>query len=232
MLFLWHGNDWKQIAHKIIKSYWKQQAWLKLLGLQIGKLLLLLLLLSRFSRVRLCVTPEMVVQQAPPSLGFSRKAAHIPKSAPGKEMNRLQKFCTPFLGHILQHLHQMCVRRAIKKEETHRVESWGMGEIDTGVHPERTSQPNPRMYYTARSSPLHHDFLLLWIVNCYVFSLLAFLNFFFHSFSLNGERRMLGGKPKAPVLFWQIYQENLVLTGPSQTICWGCIFSKQPEGMK
>ena len=34
-------------------------------------LLLLLLLLSRFSRVQLCVTPEMAAHQAPPSLGFS-----------------------------------------------------------------------------------------------------------------------------------------------------------------
>ena len=32
---------------------------------------LLLLLLSRFSRVRLCATPEMVAHQAPLSLGFS-----------------------------------------------------------------------------------------------------------------------------------------------------------------
>ena len=37
------------------------------------KLLLLLLLLSRFSRVRLCATPEMAPHQAPPSLGFSRQ---------------------------------------------------------------------------------------------------------------------------------------------------------------
>ena len=34
---------------------------------------LLLLLLSRFSRVRLCVTPYMAAHQAPPSLGFSRQ---------------------------------------------------------------------------------------------------------------------------------------------------------------
>ena len=33
----------------------------------------LLLLLSRFSRVRLCATPEMAALQAPPSLGFSRQ---------------------------------------------------------------------------------------------------------------------------------------------------------------
>ena len=32
-----------------------------------------LLLLSHFSRVRLCVTPQTVTHQAPPSLGFSRQ---------------------------------------------------------------------------------------------------------------------------------------------------------------
>ena len=36
-------------------------------------LLLLLLLLSRFSRVRLCATPYTAAHQAPPSLGFSRQ---------------------------------------------------------------------------------------------------------------------------------------------------------------
>ena len=35
--------------------------------------LLLLLLLSRFSRVQLCATPETAAYQAPPSLGFSRQ---------------------------------------------------------------------------------------------------------------------------------------------------------------
>ena len=33
-------------------------------------MLLLLLLLSRFSRVLLCANPEMEAHQAPPSLGF------------------------------------------------------------------------------------------------------------------------------------------------------------------
>ena len=40
---------------------------------QFFKKSLLLLLLSRFSRVWLCVTPEMAAHQAPPSLGFSRQ---------------------------------------------------------------------------------------------------------------------------------------------------------------
>ena len=35
--------------------------------------MLLLLLLSRFSRVQLCATPQTAAHQAPPSLGFSRQ---------------------------------------------------------------------------------------------------------------------------------------------------------------
>ena len=35
--------------------------------------LLLLLLLSRFSSVQLCATPQTAAQQAPPSVGFSRQ---------------------------------------------------------------------------------------------------------------------------------------------------------------
>ena len=35
--------------------------------------MLLLLLLSRFSRVLLCATPQTAAHQAPPSLGFSRQ---------------------------------------------------------------------------------------------------------------------------------------------------------------
>ena len=43
-------------------------------GTALGSLCtLLLLLLSRFSRVRLCATPETSAHQAPPSLGFSRQ---------------------------------------------------------------------------------------------------------------------------------------------------------------
>ena len=38
-----------------------------------GAILSLLLLLSRFSRVRLCVTPQTAAHQAPPSPGFSRQ---------------------------------------------------------------------------------------------------------------------------------------------------------------
>ena len=38
-----------------------------------GSLLLLLLLLSRFSRVQLCATPQTAAHQAPLSLGLARQ---------------------------------------------------------------------------------------------------------------------------------------------------------------
>ena len=49
--------------------------------------LLLLLLLSRFSHVRLCATPEMAAHQAPLSLGFSRQEhwSGLPSSSPMHE---------------------------------------------------------------------------------------------------------------------------------------------------
>ena len=40
---------------------------------QIGNLLLLLLLLSHFSRVQLCATPQTAAHQAPPFLGSYRQ---------------------------------------------------------------------------------------------------------------------------------------------------------------
>ena len=48
------------------------------------QMLLLLLLLGRFSLVRLCVTPETAAHQAPPSLGFSRQEhwSRVPLSSP------------------------------------------------------------------------------------------------------------------------------------------------------
>ena len=49
--------------------------------------MLLLLLLSHFSRVRLCVTPETAAHQAPPSLGFSRQEhwSGLPFPSPKQE---------------------------------------------------------------------------------------------------------------------------------------------------
>ena len=53
-------------------------------------LLLLLLLLSRFSRVRLCATPWTAAHQAPPSLGFSRQEhwSGVPLPSPMQESEK------------------------------------------------------------------------------------------------------------------------------------------------
>ena len=57
--------------------------------------LLLLLLLSRFSRVRLCATPEMAARQAPPSLGFSRQEhwSGLPFPSPVHESEKWKWSC-------------------------------------------------------------------------------------------------------------------------------------------
>src|SRR5574341_211181 len=51
---------------------------------------LLLLLLSHFSCVRLCATPETAAHQAPPSLGFSRQEhwSGLPFPSPMHERER------------------------------------------------------------------------------------------------------------------------------------------------
>nr|AAI42040.1 ANGPT2 protein [Bos taurus] len=55
-----------------------------------NSMLLPLLLLSRFSRVRLCATPQMAARQAPPSLGFSRQErwSGLPLPSPMHESDK------------------------------------------------------------------------------------------------------------------------------------------------
>ena len=52
--------------------------------------MLLLLLLSHFSRVRLCATPKTAAHQAPPSLGFSRQEhwSGLPFPSPMQESEK------------------------------------------------------------------------------------------------------------------------------------------------
>ena len=77
-IFIAHTTevDQNDVQHSILQIVWKVSfsgcGSLLLYKISIW-LLLLLLLLSRFSRVQLCATPEMTAHQAPPSLGFSRQ---------------------------------------------------------------------------------------------------------------------------------------------------------------
>ena len=61
------------IQNKMLKTTNRKRKTKYLWEMLVEVSLLLLLLLSRFSRVRLCVTLEMAAHQAPPSLGFSRQ---------------------------------------------------------------------------------------------------------------------------------------------------------------
>ena len=56
-------------------------------GRTLKRFLLLLLLLSHFSCVRLCATPQMAAHQAPPFLGFSRQEhwSGLPFPSPGTQ---------------------------------------------------------------------------------------------------------------------------------------------------
>ena len=57
---------------------------------------LLLLLLSRFSRVQLCATPQMAAHQALPSLGFSRQEhwSGLPFPSPMHESEKWKWSCS------------------------------------------------------------------------------------------------------------------------------------------
>ena len=61
-----------------------------------SRLLLLLLLLSHFSRVWLCATPWMAAHQAPPSLGFSRQEhwSGLPFPSPMHESEKWKWSCS------------------------------------------------------------------------------------------------------------------------------------------
>ena len=70
--------------------------------------LFLLLLLSHFSRVRLCATPQMAAHQVPPSLGFSRQEhwSGLPFPSPMHESEKWKWSCSvvsnPQRPHVLQ----------------------------------------------------------------------------------------------------------------------------------
>ena len=64
------GKDERAWPWRVVKP---ATPWWASCGLNIASENLLLLLLSCFSRVWLCATPQMAAHQAPPSLGFSRQ---------------------------------------------------------------------------------------------------------------------------------------------------------------
>ena len=85
-----------------------EEEWTQIKEYFFKKLLMLLLLLSCFSHVQLCETPQMAAHQAPPSLGFSRQEhwSGLPFPSPMhesekwkvkvKSLSRVQLFATPW----------------------------------------------------------------------------------------------------------------------------------------
>ena len=65
----------QKLSHRCKKQAYHHQSWKAREGInwEIGTDMYTLLLLSHFSRVQLCATPETAAYQAPPSLGFSRQ---------------------------------------------------------------------------------------------------------------------------------------------------------------
>ena len=70
--------------------YWEWELGCSIWQEQVSYVEMLLLLLSRFSRVQLCVTPWTVAHQAPLSLGFSRQEhwSGLPSPSPMHESEK------------------------------------------------------------------------------------------------------------------------------------------------
>ena len=87
------NNHVKRILYS--PFYWKGIRSTERLS-NLPRLMLLLLLLSRFSHVRLCATPWMAAHQAPPSLGFSRQEhwSGLPFPSPTHESEKWKWSCS------------------------------------------------------------------------------------------------------------------------------------------
>ena len=85
---------------------------------------LLLLLLSRFSRVRLCATPWMAAHQAPPSLGFSRQEhwSGLPFPSPVHESAKGK--CSRSVMSDSQRPHGLQPSRPLRPWDFSRQEYW------------------------------------------------------------------------------------------------------------
>ena len=76
------------LSHVILHLQYKNDLDIYLYTIMVG--MLLLLLLSRFSHVKLCATPSMEAHQAPPSQGFSKQEhwSGLPCPSPVHESER------------------------------------------------------------------------------------------------------------------------------------------------
>ena len=92
---------------------------------------MLLLLLSHFSRVRLCVTPEMAAYQAPPSMGFSRQeywsGVPLPSPRRGSIMIKSNPTAPGWVNHKLKTIISQSFFHRSESSEPHiRIPSLGV----------------------------------------------------------------------------------------------------------
>ena len=85
----------------------------------------ILLLLSRFSRVRLCATPQKAAHQAPPSLGFSRQEhwSGLPFPSPMHESEKWKWSRSVMSDSVRPH----------RRQPTRLPHSWDSPGKNTGV---------------------------------------------------------------------------------------------------
>ena len=83
-------------------------------------MLLLLLLLSHFSRVRLCATPQMAAHQASPSLGFSRQEhwSGFPFPSPMHESEKSKRSRSVVLEEYISNPKQQLLEMLNKRNST------------------------------------------------------------------------------------------------------------------
>jgi len=90
LVMMWSSKNFYSLVSMYIGIISLQKVCRYLINLQLGIRTLLLLLLSRFSHVWLCATPETAAHQAPPSLGFSRQEywSRLPFPSPVHESEK------------------------------------------------------------------------------------------------------------------------------------------------
>ena len=117
--------------------------------------MLLLLLLSHFSRVWLCATPQMAAHQAPPSLGFSRQEywSGLPFPSPVHE-NEKWKWSRSVVSDP-QRPHGLQPSRLLRPEVFQaRVLEWGAIAFSTRASYGYAKEPNNASYSFAKEAKI------------------------------------------------------------------------------
>ena len=135
-----------------------------------NSLWVLLLLLSRFSHVQLCATPETATHQAPPSLGFSRQEhwSGLPFPSP---MHKSEKWSRSVMSNSL---------KSHGLQSTRLLCPWAFPGKSTGVgchcllHSSDLGAPQNKVSHYFHCFPIYlpwsdgtrcHDLLVFWMLS-------------------------------------------------------------------